>query len=69
MHPEVQMANPGKCPKCGMALVAKKITAKKVPPKKKVTSKKPQKDPVKPVQHEEQTDVKPEAEKQPGKPE
>ena len=24
MHPEVKQDQPGKCPKCGMALVAKK---------------------------------------------
>ncbi len=28
MHPEVQQAAPGKCPKCGMDLVAKKVTVK-----------------------------------------
>jgi len=25
MHPEVKMANPGKCPKCGMTLVKKTV--------------------------------------------
>lgn len=34
MHPEVQQAAPGKCPKCGMDLVAKKITVK--PPAKPI---------------------------------
>ncbi len=37
MHPEVQSDKPGKCPKCGMALVKKKIKApvlKSVPQKK-----------------------------------
>lgn len=29
MHPEVVSAKPGKCPKCGMALVAKASTAAK----------------------------------------
>ncbi len=28
MHPEVVMDKPGKCPKCGMKLVAKKSTKK-----------------------------------------
>ena len=28
MHPEVTKANPGKCPKCGMTLVAKKVKSK-----------------------------------------
>lgn len=28
MHPEVQQASPGKCPKCGMALVKKTVKAK-----------------------------------------
>jgi len=28
MHPEVTKANPGKCPKCGMTLVAKKVNHK-----------------------------------------
>ncbi len=28
MHPEVQQAGPGKCPKCGMALVKKTVKAK-----------------------------------------
>ena len=28
MHPEVVKGKPGKCPKCGMALVAKKTTKK-----------------------------------------
>ena len=33
MHPEVVMDKPGKCPKCGMALVAMKTkkTSKKMP--------------------------------------
>ncbi len=29
MHPEVVSNKPGKCPKCGMALVQKKMEAKK----------------------------------------
>src|SRR4026207_45547 len=29
MHPEVQMSEPGKCPKCGMALVKKIIKSTK----------------------------------------
>ena len=29
MHPEVQMSKPGKCPKCGMALVKKTIKTAK----------------------------------------
>jgi hypothetical protein len=29
MHPEVISDKPGKCPKCGMTLVAKKVKAKK----------------------------------------
>ena len=33
MHPEVQQAGPGKCPKCGMALVKKNIKAKTPTPK------------------------------------
>ncbi len=33
MHPEVVMNKPGKCPKCGMALV-KKVDAKKKPAEK-----------------------------------
>ena len=28
MHPEVAMNKPGKCPKCGMALVEKKVVKK-----------------------------------------
>ena len=28
MHPEVTKANPGKCPKCGMTLVAKAVKSK-----------------------------------------
>ena len=35
MHPEVQQAGPGKCPKCGMALVKKNIKAKTPTPKPK----------------------------------
>jgi CopA family copper-resistance protein len=37
MHPEVQQASPGKCPKCGMALVKKVVKGKApaVPPKPK----------------------------------
>lgn len=53
MHPEVQMSKAGVCPKCGMTLEARKITAKKVQPKKKVEPKKPVKEVAKPVQHTE----------------
>jgi FtsP/CotA-like multicopper oxidase with cupredoxin domain len=42
MHPEVQQAKPGKCPKCGMTLVPKKV-AVKAPAKKQPTK------PVKPA--------------------
>jgi len=30
MHPEVVSDKPGKCPKCGMTLVKKKVEAKKI---------------------------------------
>lgn len=38
MHPEVQQAKPGNCPKCGMTLVKKtiKVAAPKTAPKKAV---------------------------------
>jgi FtsP/CotA-like multicopper oxidase with cupredoxin domain len=43
MHPEVQMNQPGKCPKCGMELVEKtiKVAAPKPAPKKAVEKPKP----------------------------
>ena len=36
MHPEVLSDKPGKCPKCGMALVKKEATKKKSPEKMKM---------------------------------
>src|SRR5690606_19831727 len=38
MHPEIQQGKPGKCPKCGMALVKKKTAVKKPVPSKKTSS-------------------------------
>ena len=37
MHPEIQQGKPGKCPKCGMALVKKKPVAVKKQPVKKAS--------------------------------
>ncbi|PWS28481.1 copper oxidase [Pedobacter yonginense] len=37
MHPEIQQGKPGKCPKCGMALVMKKPVAVKKQPVKKAS--------------------------------
>jgi len=47
MHPEVQQAAPGKCPKCGMALVKKtvKVKAPVAKPKPKVPAVKPKAQP------------------------
>ena len=39
-HPEVVMNKPGKCPKCGMALVEKKEMKKEMMEKKTETTKK-----------------------------
>ena len=39
-HPEVVMNKPGKCPKCGMALVEKKEMKKEMMEKKTATTKK-----------------------------
>ena len=58
MHPEVQMSNPGKCPKCGMTLVKKtiKVAAPKPAPQKQ--SEKPKtKEPVTAPQAKDTTPV------------
>ena len=39
-HPDVVMSKPGKCPKCGMALVEKKAMKKEMMEKKTETTKK-----------------------------
>ena len=52
MHPEIRQAGPGKCPKCGMALVKKTVRSAPVKPApKKVTPKvkKPESQPIKVV--------------------
>ena len=41
MHPEVVMNKPGKCPKCGMALVVKKDVKKDATKKDKAPMEKP----------------------------
>ncbi len=48
MHPEVTSPNPGKCPKCGMALVKKAV--KQTPARRPVPVKKPATKPSPPVQ-------------------
>jgi hypothetical protein len=40
MHPEVAMNKPGKCPKCGMTLVEKKVVKKAVIKKDQPTKEK-----------------------------
>lgn len=46
MHPEVQQAGPGKCPKCGMTLVKKQVSikapGKRPPPARKPADQKPE---------------------------
>lgn len=45
MHPEVQQAGPGKCPKCGMALVKKTVKVKAPATKPKTPDAKPKPQP------------------------